>query len=315
MEIRHAPETTYQPDCSTSCTCGEGGLASCSSVRCDYDGEFCTANGDPHYNTFDEILHHYQGTCQYVHVERCSNSEFSIKTRNTAHNNEVSCITEVTINLENPETTVILTKGSTQRVTVNGQPKSNSDGVLYQSTGIEVKRSGIYVHVFLSIIGIRVSYNGEHYVEVKVATRLKNELCGLCGTYNDNPNDDLRKRNGDVTLSVTEFGNSWEVPNSCINSGKRDVPNMFGCSVDPDIIEEGRKRCAVLKGEVFAICNNFVNATQFIESCEFDYRCCNIEDRESCYCDNLGTYAAACADAGVTLSIWRNFFCRELALQ
>ena len=322
IEIHHAPSTTYQPDCSTECKCESGGRASCSTIQCKYDGKLCTAHGDPHYTTFDGNLHHYQGTCQYVHVERCTNNgEFSIKTRNTAHNSRVSCITQVTV--EDPETTIVLTIGNPLRVTVNGVPKSNNNGVLYQSNGrgIEIKRLGRYVHVFLSAIGIRVSYDGEHFVQVKPAKRLLNQLCGLCGFYNNIKDDDLRKRNTEPQLVteisdqlVKEFGDSWEVPNSCTNSGKRNVPNMLGCSQDPNVIQEGRERCAVLMGEVFAVCNSFVNATQFIESCEFDYRCCNIEDRENCYCDNLASYAAACADAGVTLSIWRNFFCRKLAV-
>ena len=67
----------------------------------------------------------------------------------------------------------------------------------------------------------------------------------------------------------------------------------------------------VLREGVFSVCSKVVDPTLYIENCEFDYCCCTETDREDCYCDNLATYAAACADAGVVLSTWRNFFCRK----
>lgn len=35
--------------------------------------------------------------------------------------------------------------------------------------------------------------------------------CGLCGMYNDNPDDDyyMRFGNTDITDNAIEFGNSW----------------------------------------------------------------------------------------------------------
>ena len=72
---------TFQQGCGTRCTCRTGGQIDCVTVQCDFDGPTCSTNGDPHYLTFDRYAHHYQGRCQYVHVERCTNSEFSIKTK------------------------------------------------------------------------------------------------------------------------------------------------------------------------------------------------------------------------------------------
>ena len=176
-------------------------------------------------------------------------------------------------------------------------------------------RSGGEIIVFLKTIEVQVSWNGVYRITVTVSTNLRNKVCGLCGTYNMNPNDDLKKKNGEVTRSVEEFGNSWETDgSSCPNSGKRNAIANPGCSTDPSVIQEGQKRCAVLMGEVFSGCNSVLNPKQYITNCEYDYCCCSGEDKEECYCDNLSTYAAACADAGVTLSAWRNSFCRELTI-
>ena len=300
---------SYQRDCATRCTCRVGGQIACMTVPCDFDGPTCTANGDPHYRTFDGTVHHYQGGCQYVHVERCTNSEFSIKTRNIAHNSFVSCVGEVTV--EAPGVTIIMARGNPIPVTINGQMASITDIILHALNGVEVRRVGRSIHVFLNTIGIRLSWDGLYGISVTVSTRLLNELCGLCGTYNGNRNDDLQGRDGAIT-SVTQFGNSWLVPGSCTGVGKRDAQGTPGCSTDPAVIQDGQKRCSVLRGGVFSACNNVVDPTQFIENCEFDYCCCSDADREDCYCDSLAAYAAACAEAGVVLSTWRNSFCRKL---
>ena len=302
---------TFQKDCGTRCTCRRGGQLDCMSVPCPIDGSTCHTNGDPHYYTFDQNVHHFQGTCQYAHVERCTNSEFSIRTRNFGHNSRVSCVGEVTIIASG--VTIVMTRGHPPPVTINGQQQTTNAVTLYNSNGVKVTRnSGVYV--FLNTIGIRVAWNGVYRIDVTVSTSLQNELCGLCGTYNGNRNDDFQRRDGVVTQSTVDFGNSGLIPNSCQAVGKRNAPEVANCSTDPAVIQEGQSRCAVLMGDVFSSCNNIVNATQFIENCEFDYCCCSDTDREDCYCDNLAAYAAACADAGVPLSTWRNSFCRRLTI-
>ena len=124
------------------------------SVPCDFNGPTCHTNGDPHYTTFDGFAYHYQGGCQYAHVERCINSEFSIKTKNIAHNSRVSCVGEVTV--EVPGVTIIMARGNPIPVTINGQMASNTDIVIYESvvTGVEVKQVGTSIHLFLNTIGI-----------------------------------------------------------------------------------------------------------------------------------------------------------------
>ena len=301
---------TYQRDCSTRCICRSGPQIDCITVNCPIDGPTCRANGDPHYTTFDGRRYNYQGPCQYTHVERCTNSEFSIEARNfPSRNRRVSSVGEVTIEIQGVN--ILMERGRPIPVTINMQQASNTDIILYNSNGVEVRRvRRSSVHVFLNTIGIRVSWNGRSRIDVTASTALLNELCGLCGTYNGNRSDDLQRRDGVVTTSTVEFGDSWLVPGSCTALAKRDAQGVPGCSTDPTVIQDGQTRCNVLTQGVFSACNNVVDPTPYIEDCEFDYCCCDDTDREDCYCDNLAAYAVACADAGVVLSTWRNSFCR-----
>ena len=41
-------------------------------------------------------------------------------------------------------------------------------------------------------MGITVSFDGEHFGEVVADHLWKGQLCGLCGDYNGNPDDDFR---------------------------------------------------------------------------------------------------------------------------
>ena len=42
-----------------------------------------------------------------------------------------------------------------------------------------------------------------------VTCSYKDTLCGLCGDYNDNAKDDMRKPDGTLTNDPNVFGHSW----------------------------------------------------------------------------------------------------------
>jgi len=101
------------------------------------------------------------------------------------------------------------------------------------------------------------------------------------------------------------------------NAGKREAvrrgaPGIAECTNDTTVVQEGQNRCSVLAQGALATCNRLVDPATFIENCEFDYCCTFGEEREEGYCNNLETYAGACAIAGVPPPNWRQEFCRKL---
>jgi len=230
----------------------------------------------------------------------------------------VSCVGLVRISIPFEGLEILLERGNLGTITINGTVQPNTgDKTIYLSDAVEVVRSGGYPNVYLFSNGegvLRLFWDGVYRVEITVSSSVRGTLCGLCGTYNDNKDDDLQTPDGVVVTSVDEFGESWIVPNPTCNGQvtKRNAPNVTNCSTDPSIIQEGQTMCDTLRQAPFTNCSEVINPTQFIDNCEFDYCCCGEADREDCYCDALSSYASACADAGVSLSSWRTpILCRK----
>lgn len=62
-----------------------------------------------------------------------------------------------------------------------------------------------WIHIY------QVQWNGRSHLEVSVPGTYRDHLCGLCGNFNNYPQDDMRDRRGQILLSEAAFGNSWRV--------------------------------------------------------------------------------------------------------
>ena len=309
MGIKYDDGHQIQPNCTTRCTCRKGDFY-CETQPCAIDGATCYAAGDPHYYTFDLRYYDFQGDCEYVLTQPCNTSEFSVIVTNSAHNEHVSCTDTVRVVVPNENLDIILGRGGGGTITINDIPQSNnSDEVILTSGGVEVVRVGGHPHVILTELGVRVSWDGLYRVEVTVSTSWRGRLCGLCGNYNDDPDDDFSTPGGMIVSSPDTFAASW------LKNNSTNVSCGGLLSVDPcptNVMEEAQSRCTELSREIFIYCNNKTNPTQFIADCVFDYCYCNEADRIACYCNSLITYASVCADNGVVLPIWRHSQCCKL---
>ena len=65
--------------------------------------------------------------------------------------------------------------------------------------------------IVTSGLGFKVQYDGTEEVVVHLTSdELRDNTCGLCGRYNDNPDDDWRKPDGTLTNDPYQFGLSWK---------------------------------------------------------------------------------------------------------
>ncbi|XP_028305155.1 kielin/chordin-like protein isoform X2 [Gouania willdenowi] len=317
--VYHSNEQ-WEVDQCTSCTCVSGDVhchsERCPALTCATDEmpavipglccphclprpATCIAFGDPHYRTFDGRMLHFQGTCTYVLAQDCGGGDFSIYVTNEDRGRQgVSWTKEVTVLLG--DVTVQLLQAWVVKV---------NDEVV---TLPFLREPYIYIErqtntILLNTnIGLKVLWSLRSHLEVSVPGSYKGNTCGLCGNFNGFHQDDLRTRNGRISISEAEFGNSWKVSNSS-HSVTSCRP---GEDVDPckDAGYQAKKganaRCKVLKSSVFRPCHRVVPPESWYAACVYDLCACGANSDE-CLCDTLEAYASQCRAAGVRLQ-WRS---------
>ncbi|CAF4678627.1 unnamed protein product, partial [Rotaria sp. Silwood1] len=101
--------------------------------------------------------------------------------------------------------------------------------------------------------GIRLKIHNQHQqtIIVQVDENFMNDqiLSGLCGDYNNNPNDDFKLlTTGLITTMSVDFGNQWKLYRDC-----PDVPRVINnCLITSEVIDE---------------CNSLTNQSKIFQSC------------------------------------------------
>ena len=220
----------------------------------------------------------------------------------------MSSVHQVTISISEINLRIVLGRGDGGSVTINNVLQPNvGDGIIMQSNEVDVIRAGGHVHVFLIAVDVKVFWNGISRVQVTASTVWKDKLCGLCGHYNNDPSDDFMAPNSQLVSTTEQFSNSWVLNNNISTCGLLSSP--------PRCVGRTRSaaltRCSVLRTSIFSSCNSLINPIPFMRDCAFDYCNCKSINRRECYCNILAAYAAACTAVGVTISNWKDLYCRK----
>ena len=115
-------------------------------------------------------------------------------------------------------------------------------------------------------------------------------------------------REGKLTTSPSQFGNSWAV------AGKEDCPavgSMENQCTDPQIEGEAKKKCGIVNSSMFKACSKRINTLTWYERCVNDYCGADLKDRHALMCTTLKALASECAENKVVVS-WRSAsLCRK----
>ncbi|CAN8190691.1 unnamed protein product [Coccothraustes coccothraustes] len=305
-------ESSVNENCTRQCRCEAKGQMVCSALSCGedevcktQDGQrgcypastaVCHIYGDPHYSTFDGKLHHFQGSCNYTVVTGCDNSSvgFSVTTRNKHRGSQSwTALNSVALSLEG----LHIALREHKAVYINGALVSLPAS---PAPGVTISLSGSYVRVSTKL-GLQLQFNGDHELLVKVSEKYKGKLCGLCGTYTGSQQDDFMRPDGVVVPDFNDFGTSWMVPD---DEWPCDPAISPPASCSPAEEEAANQQCSVLThlGGPFQPCHAVLPPKTYFESCVYD-QCATGGSTEQ-LCNDLGAYAAACAEAGVALGDW-----------
>ncbi|XP_053199886.1 zonadhesin, like [Scomber japonicus] len=309
-------------DCSERCKCNSNNNVTCEPWQCSPAQEckvvegvldchstgkgVCHVAGDPHYYTFDNVMHTFMGTCTYTLVEVCNATKvtpFRIVAKNEERGQpEASYVRSVKVYLPH-DTEVELMKS--RRVLLNGRRVRTPLSI--NAAGAKVITSGSY-SLLDTNFGLQVKFDGVHHLEITVPGEYFNKLCGMCGNYNHDSSDDNLMPNKKPAKDVIELGNSWKSDGDsdphCQPDTRPDIhPN---CTTQEEKLYEAQ--CAdVILSDRFKPCHSLVPPEAFLGNCVYDM--CEYDGMQTTLCDNVEAYAQACQSSGVTISWRNNTFC------
>lgn len=151
--------------------------------------------------------------------------------------------------------------------------------------------------------GALVYWDGQEDLMIKLPDTFKtgldgqHQVFGLCGTYDDNPENDFASPQGIVAESVNTFIQSWREDRDKCDS-KTEIKTPPPCYSPSNSINEGMMRaqdiCKVLDGPKFAGCKKYIPTQEYKLMCMSDVCACNSTSRSDCVCKALSLYARAC---------------------
>ncbi|CAJ1056809.1 von Willebrand factor [Xyrichtys novacula] len=277
---------TISVDCNT-CVC-ESRKWRCTEKVCD---GVCRTVGEGHYISFDGFKYSFPGLCQYVLVQdMCNGGEgtFRVLVENEAcgivgHR----CAKAVTVYYQ-------------QGLIVMAEGEVKMKKPALHGSQVEIVRSGQFYTLLLGK-HISISWDKGTRLLVHISAAYRGRVCGLCGNFDGNVNNDLMSSNNQLEVDSSHFGNSWKVIPSCADIKKIPAP----CSDNIVKLVTVEQSCRVITGPLFRECNSQVEAEPYVEMCvEAACSCPSVGDC-ACFCDVIAAYAQACSEMGVSVS-WRS---------
>nr|XP_047137780.1 mucin-2 isoform X2 [Hydra vulgaris] len=297
------------------CTCN-GGAWSCSKKPC---AASCHIYGDPHIKTFDGKQYDMYGQCSYVLMDHChygtGKKEFEIIVKNSKCSDNTiytSCVRSLLVNLTSINTRInfdSISDGSQNSrkyplVTVNGVETSFVITDQYQIAIIgdenvvfQYQKTKFMIH-----------WTSEN-IYITVGHEFENQTCGLCGTYNQNKQDDFHTRSDSVETSVTAFTQAWIYNDNDVNQDPLKCHSSLWeisekpCQIYATNLPYAKDSCSIINNlsGPFAACHNVVPPSFHYESCLQDACKC-----QNCYCSVVSQYAKLCMDKGILVHGWRD---------
>ncbi|KAM8950799.1 zonadhesin isoform 2-T2 [Lycaon pictus] len=311
--------------CSRLCTCSTHNIISCHQTTCKtgqlcrpVDGLLrcrasgmgvCRTSNYSQYVTFDGSHHTFRGTCTYVLVKVCHSTmdlpffKISGKHRKQKGQSDASYLYQVNVDIFNTQVTL----KSDTRVLINGTQVTLPSTTQIQ--GVRITTSGIYTLLNVNI-GLQVKFDGNGFLEVELPTVYYQKVCGMCGNFNGEEEDELMMPDDELAQNDSEFVDSWQDKESNPNCQQEDQKIQaerqkldINCSTAD--IARAQEQCQVaFEAPAWAQCATHVVPRRFLLLCI--QKLCRFGRLKSALCGSLETFGAACKAKGLKTPIWRN---------
>ncbi|XP_066540767.1 von Willebrand factor [Hoplias malabaricus] len=282
----YSPGQTINIDCNT-CVCG-GRQWKCTQKICD---GVCRTVGDSHYISFDGLKYTFPGPCQYILAQDFCNGldgMFRVLVENSACGS---------IGHRCSKSISVVYMGGL--ITME-QGEVRMRKPVMKDTDVEIVRSGLYYIVLLGK-HISITWDTGTHIVLQISGEYRGKVCGLCGNFDGNQNNDQLSSNNQMEVDPVDFGNSWKVRTSCADA----VQVQSQCNSDMAKLVTVEQSCRVLNSAPFRECNSVVDPEPYWEICTHDTCSCASVGDCGCFCDAIAAYAHECAQKGVVVE-WRS---------
>ncbi|XP_055509564.1 mucin-19-like [Leucoraja erinacea] len=275
-----------------SCVC-RSGMWDCLDINC--PGR-CKVEEGAHFTTFDNAYYIMNGDCSYYAVFT-ETWKVIIEVRPCQLAIKETCLHRV-----------VLTKQQMKYEFTNdgnvyseghkiGLPLKTADLVIFRQSSIFLQvatQSGLKMQVQTSPI---------MQLYISLPEFLQGHTKGLCGTFNDNANDDFLASYNIVENSPLIFAKSWEVEANC------HPPSLPDLCISSENEQYAKQHCSFLKDPTgpFSACHSTVDYAQYYQMCVA--ATCACENINDCLCAGLGAYVHECAANGIIIENWRRDIC------
>ncbi|NWR38276.1 FCGBP protein, partial [Tachuris rubrigastra] len=309
---------TFSPTEHEECRCLSGSAVECQNTSCPdgspgkvVDGIFqcpslasgtCVAMGDSAYVTFDGVAFNVTGTCSYILSQTCTGdvTSFVVTIQKEARQKgKVSGIRALSVEVYGVNLT--LTQGKGGDIMVNSI--SHHLPAILSEGQIQVYPHGTGV-LLRTAFGLVVHYDLSQHVTLTVPQTYLGHLCGLCGNYNGQRDDDFHLSNGQPALHATAFGSAWKTEDRPCEDACRDEE----CSTCPEekvLVLQKPNYCGLLTAPEgpFGSCHRIVDPAPYSQSCI--HNLCVTGGDIGTLCRSIQSYVSMCQNAGVAIGDWR----------
>ncbi|XP_076799980.1 uncharacterized protein LOC143445052 isoform X4 [Clavelina lepadiformis] len=280
-------------DDGTKCNCLPGFFGKTCARASKYK---CSARGDPHYKTFDGSKIDFMGTCNYILLNiTCPTYPSSslhyirVEVENTGRGNR-----KISWFLRG----IVYVQGLKINIGRGGIFKVNGAAINlpyeHEKTGLKIFSVGTSYRIITSFMA-EIKYNGLYNLDVFLPIGYKHCTEGLCGSFNDNSDDDLEG------LTEDEFGNKWKTEGG--QPRCRDGVLLDDCP--KKTYDTGECDCDIInaKDGCFSACHGKIDPENFMSDCTYDM--CHYKGEQQALVTNIAAYATQCQAAGISICKWR----------
>ncbi|XP_032447447.1 zonadhesin [Lynx canadensis] len=312
--------------CSRLCTCSTRHAISCQQAACKpgqtcwpLDGLLrcrasgmgvCRTSNHSQYLSFDGTYHTIRDTCTGILVKVCHPTmdlpffKISVKYGKKRGQSAVSYLHQVNVDFFNTLITLI----KDHRVLINGTQVTFPFAT--EIRGLRIRIVGNNTVLYFNT-GVQVKFDGKDFFEVQLPAAYYQKVCGLCGNFNGEEEDELMMPNDELAQNDAEFVESWQDKESHPNCQKESqetqaiqLENLnIGCRRD-DLVRAQEQCQAAFQTPAWTECATYVFLKPFLLKCV--HNLCQFGGLRHALCGSLENFAAACRARGLQPPIWRN---------